>query len=147
MGALCLSNERVNRLKEASFPQRAGPDMNIQFSQEHQISWRTWKNGSELREKFLSAGAIQTPTGSVGGVGGKKKKPGDFACAVLLSRIPLQVKGSREVNKYSEERSQRAPPPLIHQRWGQCSALQRVKEQEGPTVSRTLANGQPPSFM
>lgn len=111
MGALCLSNERVNRLKEASFPQRAGPDMNIQFSQEHQISWSTWKSGSELRENFLSTGAIQTPTGSVGGVGGKKKKPGDFACAVLLSRIPLQVKGSREVNKYSEERSQRACPP------------------------------------
>ena len=119
MGALCLSNERVNRLKEASFPQRAGPDMNIQFSQEHQISWSTWKSGSELRENFLSTGAIQTPTGSVGGGGGwvaKKKKPGDFACAVLLSRIPLQVKGSREVNKYSEERSQRVSP-LIHQRW------------------------------
>lgn len=40
----------------------------------------------------------------------KKKKPGDFAWAVLLSRIPLQVKGSREVNTYSEERSQRAAP-------------------------------------
>ena len=69
VGALCLSNERVNRLKEASFPQRAGPDMNIQFSQEHQISWRTWRSGSGLRENFLSAGAIQTPTGSVAGRG------------------------------------------------------------------------------
>lgn len=69
MGALCLLNERVNRLKEASFPQRAGPDMNIQFSQEHQISWRTWRSGSGLRENFLSAGAIQIPTGSVAGGG------------------------------------------------------------------------------
>ena len=146
MGALCLSNERVNRLKEASFPQRAGPDMNIQFSQEHQISWSTWKSGSELRENFLSTGAIQTPTGSVGGVGGKKKSleilPVLFCCPGFHCR---SREAERSIN--IQKKGPRGHAPLIHQRWDQCSALQRVKEQEGPTVSRTLSNGQPPSFM
>ena len=55
----------------------------------------------------------------------KKKKPGDFAWAVLLSRIPLQVKGSREVNTYSEERSQRAALPPQYTRDGTRAQLCR----------------------
>ena len=73
---------------------------------EHLEKW-IWAKG-----KFSKHWGHSNPN-RVSWVGGwqKKKKPGDFACAVLLSRIPLQVKGSREVNKYSEERSQRACPP------------------------------------
>lgn len=100
-GALCLSNERVNRLKVIS-KGRARHEYSVFTGASDKL--RTWRSGSGLRENFLSAGGHSNPNRvscrAGAGVTKKKKKPGDFACAVLLSRIPLQVKGSREVNKY-----------------------------------------------
>lgn len=78
----------------------------------------------------------------------KKKKsleilPGLFCCPGFHCR-------SREAERsiHTQKKGPRGQPPTpIHQRWDQGSALQRVKEQDGPTVSTTLSNGQTPSFM
>lgn len=126
-----MLNERVNRLKEASFPQRAGPDMNIQFSQEHQICWRTWRSGSGLRENFLSAGAIQTPTGSVaGGRAGsgwqkKKKKAWRFCLGCFVVQDSTAGQGKQRGQYILRRKVPEGSPPPQYTRDGTRAQLCR----------------------
>ena len=108
---------------------------------EHLEKW-IWAKG-----KFSKHWGHSNPNRVSWGDGWQKKKsleilPVLFCCPGFHCR---SREAERSIN--IQKKGPRGHAPLIHQRWDQCSALQRVKEQEGPTVSRTLSNGQPPSFM